>query len=145
MAATANRRRHRLARIGRDTLFDIVFDRKNDLIVPTGVFVRLNGATSFPITEQVVLPAASWCRSLLVLDVCRGDRRFRPRAPTGEAAAFPPGRHHDANDEVGSGIDGDERRVNPLADVESRLAANDIAGLRKVIGAPAGAAPGARA
>jgi triacylglycerol esterase/lipase EstA (alpha/beta hydrolase family) len=115
-----------ISRVAINAVIDRLFAyESNDLIVPTRSAYRWNGASAFPIAERVVLPAergvdhsSFWTSS----EVTKALDTWL--APDLLAA---PGEHP----MVHGPLSGDE--PDPLADVDERLAAGDIDGVRAAI------------
>ncbi|HWM21889.1 MAG TPA: CHAT domain-containing protein [Ilumatobacteraceae bacterium] len=125
-----------LARIARDALFDHVFDYEpNDLIVPTSSTYQWNGATGFPITERVVLPAARgvdhssfWTAADVIAAF---ERWFGAADPA--LRATPAAAGTTLARAAGPALLTGTEETDPLAGVDERLAAGDLDGVRTAI------------
>ena len=114
-----------LSRVAINAFIDRLFAHEsNDLIIPTLSAYRWNGASAFPISERLVLPAergvdhSSFWASGEVIQALDTWLTSEVRPPGPGAPVGPLG-------------GGDE--PDPLADVDDRLAAGDIDGVRAAI------------
>ncbi|MEY2401578.1 MAG: hypothetical protein QOJ08_1689, partial [Ilumatobacteraceae bacterium] len=127
-----------LARVARDALIDKIFDgAPNDLIVPTLSAYQWNGASGFPIAERVVLPEARAVDHSSFWTAGEAIAAFDAWLSADELAVSKtpipgsPGPAGPARGSLRSATDEPE----PFADVDERLAAGDLDGVRDAVAA----------